>query len=403
MYVIVYGPGGGFPNGPAATSRVLLYARGLLNAGARVTVLCPGPSEYPNIRILNRQVRGERDGVEFEYTCGTTMRQRHRIGQQWLVLKGMWMAARRCLALDRTHGLDAIILYSEHDPLVVFFWFVARLCRARYVYERCEEPFYQAVHSRFWRLVSLLDTHTLYRLFDAALVISDHLWRYMRPRMRPGAQLFKVPILVDVQQFSAPAPPPLPPGRYLAYCGSLLEEKDGVRSLMQAFAAVSAEFPDLSLVLIGDSIRESRIPTYRRYAEGLGLAGRVIFTGMVARSELPAYLANASILALARPTSRQAEAGFPTKLGEYLATGKPVLVTRTGEIASYLTDGDDVFFAPPDDVAAFAERLRYILLHAEEAAAVGLRGREAALRHFDYRANGRRLRTFLDQLCRTRP
>jgi glycosyltransferase involved in cell wall biosynthesis len=402
MYVIVYGPGGGFPNGPASTSRTLLYALGLQEAGARVTVLCPGPSEYPDLGVLNHEVKGNRDGVEFEYACGTTVRHRHVIGQYLLVFKGMWTAARRCLSLDRAQGVDAIILYSDRSLFILFFWIVARLCRARYVYERCEEPFYRAVHSRSWYLASLLHTYTLYRLFDAAFVISDHLWRYMRRRMRPGAELLKVPILVDVRQFSSLPPSPLKLDRYLAYCGSLLEEKDGVRSLLDAFAAVSSEFPDLALVLIGDSIRASRIPAYRHYAEQLGVAERVVFTGMVARSELPAHLAHASILVLARPTSRQSEAGFPTKLGEYLATGKPVLVTRTGEIASYLTDGLDVFFAPPNDVAAFAERLRYILLHAEEAAAVGLRGREAALRHFDYRENGRRIRTFLEQLRRTR-
>ena len=123
---------------------------------------------------------------------------------------------------------------------------------------------------------------------------------------------------------------------------------------------------------------------------------------MVARNDLPMYLAQASILVLARPSSRQSEAGFPTKLGEYLATGKPVLVTRTGEIGSYLVDNFNVFFAPPDDISAFAERIRYILQNPEEASAVGRHGQEAALRFFDYRENGRKLNAFLDQLTNTK-
>jgi glycosyltransferase involved in cell wall biosynthesis len=401
MYIILYGPGGGFPNGPASTSRTLLYALGLQNAGARVSVLCPGPSEYPTIGILNREAKGNRDGVDFEYTCGTTLRGKHFIDQNWLVLKGLWIAAQRCLSLNRAHGVDAVILYSDRAAFILFYWFVAKLCKARYIYERCEQPFYQAEHSPFWTLVSVLYTHILFRLFDGAFVISDHLWGYMTPRMRHGARLLKVPILVDVQQFSSLQLASPVVGRYLAYCGSLLEQKDGVRSLMEAFATISNDFPDLKLVLIGDSIKESQIPTYRLYAEHLAISEQVVFTGMVARSDLPAYLANASILVLARPASRQADAGFPTKLGEYLATGKPVLVTKTGEIASYLVDGLNVFFTPPDDVAAFAERLRYILAHPKESAAVGLRGQEAALQYFDFRANGQRMKTFIDQLCRT--
>jgi glycosyltransferase involved in cell wall biosynthesis len=363
MYVLLYGPGGGFPNGPASTSRAFLYALGLQNAGGRVSVLCPGPSEYPAIGILNRDVKGSKDGVEFEYTCGTTLRGTHFIHQTWLVFKGMWIAALRTLALNRAHGVDAVILYSDRGALIVFYWFVARLCNAPYIYERCEQPFYQAERSPFWQLVSFVYTHTLFRLFDGALVISDYLWLYMKRRMRHGAGLLKVPILVDVKQFSSSQPHSPHLGRYLAYCGSLLEHKDGVGYLMAAFATIANDFPDLTLVLIGDSIKVSQIPAYRQYAEQLSISRRVVFTGMVARSELPAHLANASILVLARPTSRQAEAGFPTKLGEYLATGKPVLVTKTGEIASYLADGLNVFFAPPDDVSAFAERLRYILTH----------------------------------------
>ena len=43
------------------------------------------------------------------------------------------------------------------------------------------------------------------------------------------------------------------------------------------------------------------------------------------------------------------------------------------------------------DEAAFAERLRHVLGHPDEAAEVGRRGREAALEFFDFRASSRRI------------
>jgi len=399
MYIILYGPGGGFPNGPASTSRTTLYALGLQNAGGHVLVLCPGPSEYPNVGILNRDVKGNKDGVEFEYTCGTTIHGKNFIRQKWLVLKGLLIAARRILSLNKTHGVDALILYSDRGVAILLYWLVAKLGKVKYIYERSEQPFYQAEHSTFWKIVSFFYTHLLFRLFDGAFVISDYLWDYMHDRMCHGDNLLKVPILVDVQQFSSAKSFSPISGSYLAYCGSLLEQKDGVRSLMEAFAKMCNEFPDLKLVLIGDSIKVSQIPTYRLYAKNLTISEKVVFTGMVARNDLQAYLTHASILALARPTSRQSEAGFPTKLGEYLATGKPVLVTKTGEISSYLVDGFNVFFAPPNDVTAFADRIRYILLHPEESAEVGRHGQEAALLYFDYRENGQKIKAFIDKLC----
>lgn len=398
MYIILVGPGEGFPNGNASTSRINLYARGLINAGGRVLILCLGPSEYPDVSILNRDVKGDKDGVEFEYTSGTPIRGKTHIEQKWLVFKGFVMAAWRIWCLNNTKCVNALILYSDRGIAILFFWFIAKLCRAKYIYECNEQPFYQAEYSIFWRVVSFIFTHTLYLLFDGAIVISNYLCEYMLKRMRPSASLLKVPILVDVEQFSSVTSSALISGKYIAYCGTLNEAKDGVYTLMKAYAKIYDEFPNLKLVLIGDTIKESRITTFRFYAENLGISDRVVFTGRVARNELPSYMAHASLLALARPYSRQSEAGFSTKLGEYLVTGKPVLVTKTGEISDYLEDNTNIFMAPPNDVAAFAERIRYILLHANEAEVVGRNGRDAAFRHFDYRENGRKIKNFIDHL-----
>ncbi len=397
MIVILTGPGVGFPNGLASTVRVAALARGLSEQGRRVRLLCLGPSEVPSLGVRNLEVRGNRDGVDFEYTSGTTMRGATALEQGWLVLKGLTAGARRVLALDRQEGVDALVVSSDKWIVVPLFWLVAKLCGAAYICEQSEEPFYQVERSRAWRMVSAVLTHTLYRLYDGAIVISAHLERYMRARMRPGARLLRIPILMDAHLFARSAGPGPIEGEYVAFCGTLNEAKDGVLTLARAFARICVEFPGLRLVLIGDSPKVSQIPRVRAFVEELGIADRVVFVGIVGRSELPQYLDRATVLALARPSSLQASAGFPTKLGEYLATGRPVVVTRTGEIDTYLDDGVNVYFGPPDDVSAFADRLRHVLQHPEEAAEVGRRGREAAGRFFDFRANGLKIREFIDR------
>jgi glycosyltransferase involved in cell wall biosynthesis len=395
MIVILTGPGVGFPNGLASTVRIAALARGLGEQGSRVRLLCLGPSEVPELGVLNVEARGNRDGVEFEYTSGRTTRGRTGLEQIWLVLRGLVVAGRRILDYHRRERVDALLVSSDKWVVIPIFWLVAKLCGAVYLLEQSEEPFYQAERSVLWRMVSIVHTHALYKLFDGAIVISGHLQRYMQARMRPGARLLRVPILVDVNQFARRAQPRRIAGEYVAFCGTLNEGKDGVLTLARAFARICAEFPGLRLVLIGDALKVSQIPGVRAYVEALGIGDRVIFTGIVARGELSQYLDPATALALARPSSRQANAGFPTKLGEYLATGRPVVVTRTGEIDTYLEDGVNVYFAAPDDESAFAERLRHVLLHPQEAAVVGRRGREAACEFFDFRANGSRIREFI--------
>ena len=402
MIVILTGPGIGFPNGLASTVRVAALARGLGEQGRQVRLLCLGPSEVPGLGVRNAEVRGCRDGVDFEYTSGTTIRGATALGQAWLVLRGLASGMGRVLALHRREGVDAVVVSSDKWTVVPLFWIVAKLCGAAYICEQSEEPFYQVERSAAWRVVSAVLTHTLYRLYDGVIVISAHLERYMRARTRRGAGFLRIPILMDAQLFARSAGAGPIEGEYVAFCGTLNEAKDGVLTLARAFSSICAEFPGLRLVLIGDSPKVSQIPRVRAFVEELGIADRVVFVGIVGHGELPGYLDRAAVLALARPSSLQASAGFPTKLGEYLATGRPVVVTRTGEIDTYLDDGVNVYFAAPDDVSAFADRLRHVLRHPEEAAAVGQRGREAALASFDFRANGRRIREFIDRFREAR-
>ena len=397
MIVILTGPGVGFPNGLASTVRVASLARGLQEQGSRVRLLCLGPSEVPSLGVRNLEASGNADGVEFEYTSGRTWRGRTALEQAWLVLRGLAVGAKRVLELHRRQGVNALVVSSDKWIVIPLFWLVAKFCGAAYICEQSEEPFYQAERSVVWRVISAIHTYTLYRLYDGAIVISAYLERYMRARMRRGARLLKIPILMDAHQFARGAAAGQIGGEYVAFCGTLNEAKDGVLTLAKAFAQICAEFPGLRLVLIGDSPKVSQIPRVRAFVEELGIADRVVFVGIVARGELPAYLDSATVLALARPSSRQASAGFPTKVGEYLATGRPVVVTRTGEIDTYLEDGVNVFFAAPDDASAFAGRLRHVLQHPEEAAGVGRRGREAACQFFDFRANGLKIREFIEQ------
>ena len=114
------------------------------------------------------------------------------------------------------------------------------------------------------------------------------------------------------------------------------------------------------------------------------------------RGDVPRYLKGAGLLALARPFSLRSQAGFSTKLGEYLATGNPIVVTVTGEIANYLQDRVNVYLSPPDDVGSFAKCLREALSSPDDARGVGQRGREVALTHFDFHSHGVRLHEFIN-------
>ena len=79
--------------------------------------------------------------------------------------------------------------------------------------------------------------------------------------------------------------------------------------------------------------------------------------------------------------SRQKAASH--KLGEYLATGRPVIVTDTGEISKYLKDKVNARIVKAGDESDFTEKLMWMLENPEESCKIGIKGRETAINNFD--------------------
>lgn len=171
---------------------------------------------------------------------------------------------------------------------------------------------------------------------------------------------------------------------YIAYCGTASNNKDGVDDLIKAFVIVHKEFPNIKLCIIGRAPTKQDASGNRELVSSLGLDESVIFKGVVPASDMPQLLKNASIVALARPDSLQAQCGFPTKLGEYLLSENPVVITKVGDIPLFLKDGKTALLAEQKNPEDFASHILWALLNPEEAAAIGRAGREVALREFNY-------------------
>lgn len=169
---------------------------------------------------------------------------------------------------------------------------------------------------------------------------------------------------------------------YIAYCGKASNIKDGVDDLIKAFSIVAGQRQGIKLYIIGaPPPKES---DNHALVESLGLSDRIVFTGVKPSSEVPQLLKDATMLALARPNSLQNKCGFPTKLGEYLLTGNPVVITRVGDIPLFLKDRDTALMSDCRDVEGFANNILWVLDHSEEAKAIGQRGKEVAEKNFNY-------------------
>ena len=179
--------------------------------------------------------------------------------------------------------------------------------------------------------------------------------------------------------------------KYIAYCGTASNNKDGVDDLIRAFALVAEKYPDVKLKIMGRAPTKNDESGNMSLVEQLGIKDKVEFTGIIKAEDMPQMLKNATIVALARPDSLQAQCGFPTKLGEYLLTGNPVVVTKVGDIPLFLEDGKTALLAEQQNPKDFADKIIWALNHPVEATSIGHAGRKVALAEFNYRKEAEKI------------
>lgn len=299
--------------------------------------------------------------------------------------------------LQQTHSkrpIDAVIMLHTWSfyPLLVY-WFFIKKHGVLFLHERNEYPFLNKGKNIFRRIDFKIYMKLVLPKFDGLLLMTNFLKVYFSDHINKRCRTEIIPMTVESERFEVLKDPSSL--EYIAYCGNISGNKDGVCNLIKAFSKISPKYPDLLLYIIGGSKNQDDLVKLKQLVAENKIESRVVFTGTVDRDEIPSLLINAKVLALARPSSIQAEGGFPTKLGEYLATGNPVVVTNVGEIGHYLKDGINAYLSAPDDIDEFAAKLDAALTDEMKSKTIGLKGKELAQTVFNYKVQGARIAKFI--------
>lgn len=213
------------------------------------------------------------------------------------------------------------------------------------------------------------------------MVISTELKRYLIAKGVEERRIHLINMIVDPGRFDAITR--TASEKYIAYCGTASNNKDGVDQLIKTFSIFYQSHPDYKLYIIGNTPNKQQANNNYELVERLGVKGAVVFTGMVSAKRMPELLSGAQILALDRPNNIQAKYGFPTKLGEYLMTGRPVVVTKVGDIPLFLHDKESALLAEANNPDDFAAKLSWVNEHPQESERIGENGKMIALEHFN--------------------
>ena len=158
----------------------------------------------------------------------------------------------------------------------------------------------------------------------------------------------------------------------ILFMGKLRQSK-GIFDLLQAVAAARATIPDVRLVCAGDGERIA----VARYAEQLGIAEAVKFTGWVGPSGKRALLESAALFAL--PSYDEA---LPMNLLEAMSAGLPVIASPVGGVQEIVVDGVTGFLVAPGDTQTLERLLVRVLQDRALAERIGAAARQSVRLRF---------------------
>lgn len=180
---------------------------------------------------------------------------------------------------------------------------------------------------------------------------------------------------------------------YIIHTGTMLEQKDSISKILHAFARLKRETnTTCKLVFTGPQATEkcSYLPLIKK----LGIEKDVDLLGLVPTGRVAALQYFAAMTIIYKSDNLQTRNCFPTKLGEMLICGTPVITTTIGDANLYLEDKKSALIFNPDDEDALIKYMKFILDDPQKARMIGLKGKEIAMKFFDPIYQGRRLSEF---------
>ena len=336
--------------GSACSNRIICFAKGYRDNGYSVMMMLYDTSAKQNLII---------DGVDVRFFREPPIKTKP--------LRRLLGVLRYVKAIKKEYIPQHTLIHIYRTP---WWGFLFNKKKYNFFFERGEIPFFSDSRSFTYRVQEYLGIKVATRatgMIAQTFSLKDYYYGI-------GVKNIEViNMFVDVERFNNLTVDKSK--KYIAYCGTVAKHKDGVDDLIKAFEIVHRTHDEYKLLLIGGFEALYGDEAYLRgMVKDLKLSDSVEFTGKVKPMEIPALLQNASILALARPINKQTQYGFPTKLGEYLCTGNPIVLTPAGEVTKYLTDYKTCFFAEPENPEDFAAKILWVIENYDEAKRIGEAG-----------------------------
>jgi len=165
--------------------------------------------------------------------------------------------------------------------------------------------------------------------------------------------------------------------KYVGFTGTFFQYQ-GIHVLIKSAQHIIQEFTDVRFLIVGDGPQKL---TWENMVREMSLNNYFIFTGQVDYSEVPYYCGVMDVCV--SPLLKEAMESSAVKVFDYLACGKPVVMSDISNTGQQFIESGAVILVSPENPVELANAIHSLLSHMEGMKAIGRKGREFVVAKYD--------------------
>lgn len=365
-----------FPEGMAATNRIIAYCKGL-NANQVETEIFifrpkvgkeePSQGYIDNIRYIYAHVR--------KVNCSLFRK---------ILYERPVTLLKTLVLIKKSHNekpFDTILLSYDTPFLLFFFGISLRLLigvKIGFIADEYPLEIREYGKSEI-SLASKLWYKIAFFFISYRILIHEKLRDYFN-REIGNKPSYIMGSIIDEKRFEIDLSD-IDNGGDLCYFGGMALNNDNVDLLIKVFNKIKDKYPNLNLLFYGTPSDKDRI-FLMDMINCFHLQERVFLKGRISYNEVPKMMKQAAVLVTSQSNTKRAEGGLPTKLAEYLISGRPAIVSKVSVIPEILSDRENIYMVEPDNVENYINTLEEVLSNYDVALNVAKKGQLFAIHNY---------------------
>ncbi len=272
---------------------------------------------------------------------------------------------------------------SIEDIIILKF---AKILGFKIVYDIVENISYfnnkkKSFKIKFKNYTSKILLRQLYKNGDLCFGISKNLVNFLKKICKDKVPVVHLPISVNIESIESFVKPSKDNCSIKIFYGGSFGYKDGIDILIKGFELACDNHKNIELLLTGKISKEMKdeLPLIIKNSKW---SERIHFLGLLSINNYYDTMVNSDILCVPRVNSEYANAGFPFKLGEFLASGKPIIVSDVGDINQYLKDKVNAIIIKAQSEQEICKAISLLIDDPSLRKKIGTEGKVVAISNF---------------------